>query len=463
MAIAHATKLLKPEEPVLVRKEVISPPRPIAVDTKYEPRANLLTHVAGAKWNVIYYKQLKTSEEASEAFNINRPLPYQQYLKIENFELRVSTPLTASPNNEESAHNVTGTAFIYPSIVPDHGDSFLADVGDGRSAIFNIREVTQKSFLKDTVYEIEYDLVDWLSHDLQKAIDAKVVKTGYYERSYLDYGANPVLEEEQHGIFKKIRTWQERIARHYFDSFYNHEFNTFLVPVPGKVIYDPFIVEFIQRLWDTNTIPDLQYLKVYNRDTADNRFIRTIWDAIVHNDPYMLAKCKSKFGVIPRQLFPTDHGGLMGVRFSRLDYIFHPYDIINPATGVISIFGHENINLGESFSEYSTNRTFNLAIKKLPGLGFVHHTLKENLPIPDAKKMGSFDTYVLSPAFYQNTKSEMSKVELLLTAAFKEEHVNAKELLPILEDVINWGEMERFYYIPLLTALSRSALGDLTQ
>ena len=77
--------------------------------------------------------------------------------------------------------------------------------------------------------------------------------------------------------------------------------------------------------------------------------------------------------------------------------------------------------------------------------------------------MGSFDTYVLSPAFYQNTKSEMSKVELLLTAAFKEEHVNAKELLPILEDVINWGEMERFYYIPLLTALSRSALGDLTQ
>ena len=59
MAIAHATKLLKPEEPVLVRKEVISPPRPIAVDTKYEPRANLLTHVAGAKWNVIYYKTIK--------------------------------------------------------------------------------------------------------------------------------------------------------------------------------------------------------------------------------------------------------------------------------------------------------------------------------------------------------------------------------------------------------------------
>lgn len=463
MAIALAKKTIEEVKPVLQRPEVIVPDKPVAVDTKYEPRANLLTHVAGAKWNVIYYRQMKTKAEASESFNVNRPSPYQQYLKIENFELRVTSPLSISPNNEDSTHVVTGTALVYPSIIPDHGDVFVGDVGDGRTALFNVREVTQKSILRDSVYELEYDLVDWLDHDTKKALDDKVVKEGYYERSYLDYSANPILETEQYGHYKKIIKWQERIARHYFDSFYNHEYNTFLVPVKDKVLYDPFLTEFLLKIWDTNMLPDLQHMKIYNRDTKDNRFIRTIWDAIAHNDIYMLAKCKTFFGCIPRQSFPTSHPGLAGLRYSRIDFIYHPVEVINEKTGELNIFGAQSIVLGEMYSQFATNRTFTLSIKRLPGLGFVDHTLLENLPVPDAKKTESFNTYVLSPAFYERNVAEMSKVERMLWATFNEDPIDVKELLPILEDVINWGEVERFYYIPLLTCLSRAALGELSQ
>ena len=57
----------------------------------------------------------------------------------------------------------------------------------------------------------------------------------------------------------------------------------------------------------------------------------------------------------------------------------------------------------------------------------------------------------------------MSKLEAILYGAFNDQPVNACDLLPILEDSINWGEMERFYYIPLLTVLTRCALGDLSR
>lgn len=463
MALAlPKTNVIEDKRPPLKRPEVITAQNPVTVDTKYEPRRHLLTHVAGAKWLVVYYKQMKTSDEASEAHNASRPAPYQQYIKIENFELRVDQPLSSSTDPETSTHIVSGTSTIYPSIVPDHGDTFIADIGDGRSAIFNIREVTPKSYLKDTVYEVEYDLVDYATVELVKALDDKVVKDTYYERSYADYGANPVLAKEEHGIFKQIVKWQEGIARHYFDSFYSQEYNTFLVPSQTKVIYDPFLVEFLQKLWTVAELPLMQHLKVYNRDTADNYHVRTIWDVIVKNDIYMLPKCKSRFGAFPKRMFPTNHPGLAGIRYSRLDYIYHPYTD-KQGQGNITLDGVGEAILGDYYSDYSTNREFTMAITKLPGLGFVHHALRENLPIEDAKKYGSFDTYVLSPAFYQNNRAEMSKVEHLLRNSLEEKPVNAKDLLPILLDVINWGEVERFYYIPLLVALSRTALGDLSQ
>ena len=128
MAIVKTRELYVDKKPELLRPSVLPPPKPIAVDTKYTPRNSLLQYVSGARWIVTYYKQIKTSEEASEAYNINRPAPYQQYQKIENFEIRVTSPIQATPDNQSSTFTVNGVGLIYPSIVPDHGDTFIADV-----------------------------------------------------------------------------------------------------------------------------------------------------------------------------------------------------------------------------------------------------------------------------------------------------------------------------------------------
>lgn len=463
MPIVTPKRAIEQDKKVLLRDDAKAPEKPIAVDTHYEPRRMLLNHVSGSRWNVIYYKQVKTSETASEPFNYHRPLPYQQYLKIENFELRVSSPLTTSYDETNSSQNVTGVAIIPPSIVPDHGDHFIADIGDGRSALFHITTITPKSILRDTAFEVEYVLTEYVNYDLLKVLESCVVKEGYYEKSYADYGANPVLESKEHGYYKRIMKWQTSIARHYFDSFYSSEYNTFIVPSPGKVVYDPFITEFITKIWDSEWVPEIIQLRVYGRDTARNLNLRTIWDTILTMDKISLAKVKNRFGLIPRRLLSQSSPVFSPIVFSRLEYIYHPIEVVDEKQGKYLLPNVGDLNTNVSNSEFATLRELSFDMVKLPGLGFVHSELQSTLPISDAKKYGTFNTYVLSPAFYEKNRKEMSKIERILTDALEELPVEASELLPILEDCINWGELERFYYIPLLVALSRTALGDLSQ
>lgn len=463
MAIATPVTVVKQDPPELQRREVVVKPKPLPVDTKYESRQHLLQYVSGARWIVNYYKQIRTADDASEAFNINRPTPYQQYDKIENFEIRVTSALQNSPDNANASQTITGVGLIYPSIVPDHGDQFVADIGDGQTGLFNIKEVTQKSHYRDTVYEIEYELTSFLTHELLAKLEESVVVKHYYERSYADYGANPKLDVEQHGLFKKISAWQSKITKHYFDSFFVQEYDTFLVPGQGKVVYDPFIVEFIQKLWSVSDLPQLQDLRVYSRDTSQNKYLKTIWDVIAENDNYMLAVVKKQFGIIPKRSFVTGYGSLLNFSTGRLDFIYHPAIVNDVTLGKIHLPTIGDIQIPKFETEYATPRKFSLPITKLPGMGFVHPELQQHVPIPDAKKYGTYDTYVLSPAFYDKDYKNMSKVERILMDTLDEKPTDAKSLIPILEDCINWGDLERFYYIPLLYALSRSALGDLSQ
>lgn len=462
MPIAKEERVVVPLQPTKVREAVMPPPKPLEVDTKYETRRNLLQYIQGSRWIVTYYKQVLTNEATGEPFNINRPSPYQQYEKIENFEIRVSTPLTVTADSDKSTMLGEGNGIIYPSIYPTYGDTFIADIGDGRKGLFNIKNVTQKSHLRDTAFEIDYDLVNWLDHDTYAAIENCVVATFHYERSYADYGANPKLDMEQHGLYKKLNAWQRSSARHYFDSFFSTEYDTFLIPWQNRIVYDPFIVEFIQKLWSTEDIPDILKLRIYNRDNAYNLHLRTIWDVLLDNDKYALQTAQTKFAMMSTRQFFTGNPGLAGITYSRLEWIYHPYKAFDPTHGLFTLPNLGITQLPSYHQDREVSQPLTLKMTKLPGLGW---TPPENnqQAIPDAKKFGTYETYVLSPAFYQQDRKQMSKVERLVMDMLEEKPVDAKTLLPILESSFYWGEVERFYYIPLLTLLARVALGDLSQ
>ena len=163
------------EQPNTVRS---SPPesKGVVVDTRYESKANLLTHVEGSSWNVNYYSQVLNADNAPIGQQVDRNAIYQQYTFIEMFELKVTQPLTSSQDSTTKEMTLIGTANVYPHVIPNRGDMFIADVGDGRTAIFKVTSCERKSIFKDTCYSIDYILTNYTTKELRADLDNKVIK-----------------------------------------------------------------------------------------------------------------------------------------------------------------------------------------------------------------------------------------------------------------------------------------------
>ena len=161
------------EKPNVVRS---TPPesKGVVVDTRYESKANLLTHVEGAPWNVNYYSQVLNTDNAPIGQQPDRNAIYQQYMFIEMFEIKVTQPLTTSQDPTSKEMTLIGAANVYPHVIPNRGDMFIADVGDGRTAIFKVTNTERKSIFKDTCYAIDYMLINYTTKELRADLDSRL-------------------------------------------------------------------------------------------------------------------------------------------------------------------------------------------------------------------------------------------------------------------------------------------------
>ena len=100
------------------------------VDTKEVDHSSLLTYVSGSSWTVNYYSQILGQDQVGVTQQVDQSGVYQQYKEIKNFELKVQSPLSQDQDPETKVFEVVGTSNLYPSIVPNTGDMFIADVGD---------------------------------------------------------------------------------------------------------------------------------------------------------------------------------------------------------------------------------------------------------------------------------------------------------------------------------------------
>src|SRR5690606_31856186 len=68
------------------------------VDPRYTDITGLVPYISGSAWKCHYYSQVKgSSEEPFPIGNTTHPI-YQQYIEVNNFVLRVDSPLDPSQN-----------------------------------------------------------------------------------------------------------------------------------------------------------------------------------------------------------------------------------------------------------------------------------------------------------------------------------------------------------------------------
>lgn len=426
------------------------PYRPIAVDSKFEPPTMLLTHVEGSKWVLPeYYSQYTTSDTEVSAQELNRPEVYQQYLRIRDLEIRVTSALQPSQDPTSKEFTVIGTATLYPGIIPSNGDMFIADSGDGRSAIFIVGEIRQLSMLRNTVYEINYELKHYLTPELHNDLKNKITKDTTFVKDFYNFGKNPLLVDSELSNYKELTKWKLDLPRNYFQSFYNQEFSTFLVPDQAVTTYDPFAVELLMKLVDKGTHRDYAQIKILNRDNATDKTLGTVWDALYAQDDEVLNYVSFKSSLISPKNFSGQprYGSL---RYSGIANIYYPTLDTMASLGNIAV---------------SQLRTFNRPIDifdiigdDLDGLAYPGINLPSLVPI---KPVAADEYYVFSRAFYHVDIPNMSLLEVMTLAFLEKKTVGIKPLLKLCRASAYWGRVEQYYYLPVLLLMLHLSFGDI--
>ncbi len=397
---------------------------PVAVDNRWVSRINLLSHIAGSSWVVDYYSQILTKDSQLTGQQLTVSPANQQYTKINNFVLKVTSALT-SRQKEDNSMEVVGEAIVNPALIPNSGDMFTADIGESRLGVFQINKTTKLSIFKQACYQIGYVLITDSVTRLNDLND-KVVKQTYYHDDFNLYGNNPIIVQENHNNLIELQEEYRKLIEYYFKRFYSNEFKTILIPKQSVSVYDPFLVSFLMK--EINTSENILFRNVikYNTNEDDNLKSDTIWDCINHRDITYLESAMTKYTLKDvRTLSSTPV--TKGIRYTGIRKIIYPY---NPVVSV--------------------DKTIDNTLSQLDKL----------LDIDNQGNNQNNNTnyYIFSDKFYDKTTAQMSAFELLVYRYIINEPSDSTKILELCKTYKTWSLLKQLYYLPMLIVMVRSIL-----
>lgn len=450
MPLVEDTEDAQPPEkpsPVIIAKEEY---KGVAVDSRQIPQTALMTHVEGAKWTVRYYSQVLAQDNATTGQNLDRDATFQQYKVVEQLELRVTTPLNQQQDPQTKSFKVQGQSNFYPNgVIPNDGDMFIADIGDGRAAVFKITGSDQRSIYKDAGYVTDYELIDYATEERVNDLESKVVERLVFVKDFLTYGQNPLITTTEHEQLKLLEVNYEEIAEEYFRRFVSKEYRTLLLPGQEMSIYDPFLTNAVLIAFNSHLSPAFKYIKELNVSEDDNFSTPTLWDAILNKKRSMLTGGTQKMGLISTVQF-SNNPRMNSLRYSGLQQIVYPID---PQRSEDDIRSGKTKTLSTEVvkpTETRLTRLFDLvAISELPGL--------PQRDVVGVNAIGN-DFYVFSEAFYNRWTVGQSAIEILVQQYLDDKAMDLTALAKLTGTYKSWAPLEQFYQVPIMLMLIRAVI-----
>jgi hypothetical protein len=456
MPIVNPTPAAPPlEQPTQVRTTAPAY-KGVTVDSRYEPSAMLTTFVEGAPWTVEYYSQVVDQDSGSSGQQVNAPAPLQQYQLIKGLELRVSSPLTQSQNTEDASMIVQGTGMLPVGVIPNEGDMFLADIGDGKEGVFQLTMSEKKSIFKDAVYYIEYRLVSYSTPERLGDLKAKTIKVLRFVKDFLVHGQNPVIQEDAFQAAARLSRRFPRLLERWVKEHLNLEYMTLTVPGQDRPIYDPFLTRAVMAFFNTGDAIDMRKVRVLNVD--DDLAMRSycLWDAIEHQERGLLRQGFKKAGLVHAFTF-SRNPMLEGIRFSGIRSVIYPTDpdftVNMPEASRLKLL--EPDNLDGDLVAAPTN-----VIELVDVISNLDLDTNELNPAA-IKAVLCDDFYIFSQAFYDQATSGQTLLELCVQRYIDGKALDARVLDALSDSVPAWGLLERYYYIPILLVLIRAYIRGL--
>jgi hypothetical protein len=429
----------------------------VVLDTKYDPKASLLTYVEGSNWSVNYYSQVLGKDNEVIAQQMGRAAPYQQYWLVKQFELKVTQALTSSQQDDSKSMNVTGVATTYPHFIPNKGDMFIADIGDGNEGVFSITDSIKKTYLKESLYEIQYELVAYLDEARKADLDAKTVKTTQFVKDFLTFGQNPMVLSEDYDMLQAMEKDYKNLLALYLRDFFSLNYQTLVIPgQAGRTSYDPFLAKAFLNVVSTDDNPVVSKIRLPNVATDQAMDCQTVWDALLSLNGDILPTVAQAMVLLPTlhfKRFPQ----LSGIYYTGIERVIYPVDARTDVDatyepGMLAPVG-DSVTFGGRRYEALERLLPSQALK-----GFSYDPPMPNL-LPDVVPVTADPYYVFTAGFYgMDDAKPASNLEVLTLQALRGDALDTVALHKLAAKAMLWENLERFYYTPVLLTLLQAAL-----
>lgn len=416
------------------------------VDSRYQSLAGLITYIEGTPWVVQWYSGVVGSGDELTPLQPNQAPVYNQYIQVSELEIRVQDALSQSTDTTTNEISIVGTAACYPHFIPNYGDMFLADIGDGREAMFMVSAPPErKSLFSDSAYSIAYTLVDVGEGVAARRsnLDSKVVGKRVFRKNLLQDGKNPVLIESDSLNYDRLEQRYHTLLRNYIAEFYNQNARTVLIPHPTDIVYDHYLVKFILDTIDSSANASVKYIRTMNVGGADSLDVFTLWRMLLDSDLTMVPMLQQRMWLADTGLF-TMQPSFASIRYSNISKIIYPYNRM-PGSVLEATGGADPYDL--STTVYAALDNFDSALT----IGNI--TIAQPPMIHPVNR----DTgYVFSNEFYTNAVPGQSALELIVRRALNNETIDARWILQLCDSVQTWTPLDRIYYIPILLVLIKA-------
>lgn len=295
------------------------------IDTKVQPLNSLVTRIAGSTRVVDYYSQILSSSEEPQTYSVNLAPHLQQYRLIEDFEIK-QQDFDYSFGDETNEAMGSGNALIYPPLIPNFGDVFISDIGDGHVGLFNVTNVEKKAIFKEACYEINFSLLRILhTGDEVAVLNQKVVETYHFVRDFILYGQNPILVKEDYLLLNDSKQILDEAIEDYLTEFYSRELTTLVAPGYSTPTYDPFVVKAFMDVVEATEHPRASKIKMKNTDELKEFWENSIWIALINPSRNQHTSFWGRANAVPVTAFNM-HPRVNSIRFSGFNLCVRPLD-----------------------------------------------------------------------------------------------------------------------------------------
>lgn len=467
---------------IIQEKPIISNPAPafkpeiksenresIVVDNKHIPTSNLQSYVSGYNFTVNYYQQLLTKDSSLKSQDIGESHLFQQYRKINNLEIKVTSPNTSDQNDEDKVFVTRGTANVHNGVVPNEGDMFTAPIGDGRLGVYNITRSQRMTIMNDSVYQIEYSLGYFKEAEPEKfkQLEEKVNVSVYFVKEFLTYNRSPLLIESDYNTLIRLRKYAEELGRNMLLWFFSNEYKALLMPGQASAVFDPYLQDFFKLLSSGLEISDKnQYYQSINIEDDNYLSYPQLFTALKERDPEIIKIANKVMGLASTKAFHIDPM-MENIRYTGIDYIVYP---ISDRTSDDDKF-NRMVKGAYTTGVQKTFGLFDKATPRDPVTGdYLYPTINavtyDNKTLALINDIDFNSTYVFSRDFYDciinDTENDnLSLIEVLTLNYLRNINTSPAALEILVKDYKNWSKLNQFYFMPILIVLIMSQTVEL--